>query len=110
MDNKAWAILADIVTNPNYSKGYAWATVVAQAKVHWITYAGTAAFIAGLDGLSLWWIIKRSRKEPQDQVLIWITWACFAIFTFVGLLMFLPSALTALMNPEFWALNKIRHF
>lgn len=106
MNDQTAQLLKDLASQMGTTAEYLWGVLVRQAPI-----SGTIDLIITavifLVGIPLIYGLKKASAEREDSEGVWFIGMCIWGIILIIFIVNLPSALTAIMNPEYWALNKI---
>jgi small-conductance mechanosensitive channel len=120
MEAQTFKLLQDLSTKLGVTVEYLWKVLLVQAKIEWMFFCYIyPILIIFITILSRSWLKSYEKWKKQEKnyfnsefdtaFLILKGICCIFIIIFVTISFFvgLPTAVTALFNPEGWALNEI---
>ena len=108
MDDKSIQALTALATKLGTTAEYLWGVLIRQAPISAVLDLAVVAMLSvGL--IQLVRVLSRKTKESYED---WhdIAWSVVAVLGLVAIfiaMVVIPLAITALLNPEYWALRQI---
>ena len=120
MNDQTLQALTALATKLGTTAEYLWGVLLRQAPLSGVMTLVTVAVMVVAAVLLARFVRSKTKKvddgegyrraEWEDEVAIVFAWGsvwCFALITLVVALAEMPNAITAFVNPEFWALRQI---
>lgn len=107
MEKEIAPMLKEIADQMGVAVPYLWDALISQASVYGVFTLLVSTMPFFLSGVAIW-VFYRFYKENNDALsfLILIGAGTFVLFAFCGMWL-VYDGVTALYNPEYWALKKI---
>ncbi len=110
MEEKLTILIEKLAAQLGETTEATWGILVAQAKIAAITnfIAGGVFILLAIVSIWLGYIVQRAEKEDNDTEKSGISIGILFALIFLALsLAFIIPAITAIFNPEYWALSKL---
>ena len=115
MNEQITSLIEQLAQKLGTSVEYLWGVLIKQAEVEVITFF-IALTLSAIAATSAIFMLKHSQKYWNYENAPLSAWVCLiggiivaicALIGFVGLILSIPDLISAIKNPEYWALKEV---
>lgn len=106
--NQSDLIIKELSEKLGTTSEYLWGVLISQAPIYAASWFITSLSFAVLIFYG-YRVVKNIASSDDDMVFLWIIYAVVSCFVLVVVLMSMNEFISAIFNPEYWALNQLLH-
>ena len=110
MDANTPQLLAQLAAQMSTTVEHLWGVLIQQAFINGVVYSIMFVALVTASVLSIRWCMKQHAVRTYSEearIVVYVLAGIVTFFTFIFVTVEVPNIITAFLNPEYWALQKV---